>query len=162
MTLTVEDGSQVTGADSYITEAEYQAWADARFGAARSTAPADDAAAEVLILRAMDYFEELDFIGNKYTEAQPLQWPRADVVIDKFGVDADEIPSQVKRALYELTYVEELGDGELNQISRKTKREKVDEIEVEYADSSASRKTSPAVRRALKKLVRSSFGVIRA
>ena len=162
MALTIEDGTIVTGADSYITETEYQTWADARFGASRSTAPANDAAAEVLILRAMDYFEKLNFIGHKGTEAQELQWPRIDVFIDKFPIDSNEIPNQVKRALYELTYVEEIGDGELNQVDRKTIKEKVDVIEVEYANNSSSKKFSPAVTRALRKLVRAPYSVMRA
>lgn len=162
MALTIEDGTIVTGADSYITETEYQTWADARFGAARSTAPANDAAAEVLILRAMDYFEELDFIGLKSLETQDLQWPRVDACIDRYAVDSDEIPAQVKRALYELTYVEELGDSELAQIDRKTVKEKVDVLEVEYAANSFSKKFSPAVHRALRKLIRAPYSVMRA
>lgn len=162
MTLIIEDGSVVTGADSYITEAEYQTWADARFGASRSTAPADDAAAEVLILRAMDYFEELNFLGMKYSEDQELQWPRTDVCIDRFSISSNEIPSQVKRALYELTYVEETGEGELNTIERKTSREKIGELEVEYATGSSSRTFSPAVTRAIRKLIRAPYAVSRA
>lgn len=161
MSLTIEDGTLVTSADSYITETEYQTWADARFGASRSTAPADDAAAEVLILRAMDYFEGLDFIGMKRTEDQDLQWPRTEVYIDRYAVDTNEIPTQVKRALYELTYVEELGDSELAQIDRKTVKEKIDVLEVEYAATSSSKKFSPAVHRALRKLVRAASSVAR-
>ncbi|MFW0776261.1 MAG: DnaT-like ssDNA-binding protein, partial [Rickettsiales bacterium] len=35
MALVIEDGSIVSGANSYITVAEYSTWADARFGASR-------------------------------------------------------------------------------------------------------------------------------
>lgn len=161
MALTIEDGSVVTGADSYITATEYQTWADARFGSARSTAPADDAAAEVLIRRAMDYFETLPFFGFKSEEAQPLQWPRYDVWIDGYPVDGDEIPADVKRALYELTYAEEQSDGMFDEIKRKTRREKIGEIEVEYSDNSASRKIRPSVSASLRKLIRSQSMVYR-
>lgn len=165
MALTIEDGTNVTGADSYITVAEYNTWADARFGAARTTAPADDTAAEQLILRAMDYFETLNFKGTKTYESQPLQWPRSWVVIDRYAKEADEIPVEVKKALYELTYAEEQGDGELNQVERKVNSETVGPISVTYASGSASRTLNPGVSRALSKLVAggggSSFNVRR-
>lgn len=162
MSLVIEDGSNVTGANSYITEAEYQAWADARFGSGRSTAPANDAAAEVLILRAMDYFEGLNFIGIKANKSQPLQWPRYDVVIDGYDIDSDEIPSLVKSALYEITYAEESSNSELQTIERTTRREKIGDIEVEYKNNSASRTISPAITHALKKLVYPASRVFRA
>ncbi len=53
------------------------------------------------ILRAMDYIEDLSFIGFKETETQSLQWPRVNVVIDGFGLDASTIPDELKVAVYE-------------------------------------------------------------
>jgi len=153
MALTIEDGSQVSGADSYVTAAEYIAWADARFGAARSTAPADTDAAEVLILRAMDYFESLVFLGQKVSSTQSLQFPRVYLVIDGYDVLSTTIPADVKKSLYEITYAEELGTSELAQVDRKTKREKVGDIEIEYTDNSSSRTTTPAIRHSMRKLV---------
>lgn len=155
MALVIEDGTNVTGANSYITEAEYTTWANARFGTARATLPVDPAAYESLILRATDYFEALEFKGFKVTEGQPLQWPRNQVKIDGYYVDSGEIPAILKTALYELTYAEEVGDGELNQIERKTERERVDVIDVTYSSSASSRTLNPAVSRALRKLTKS-------
>lgn len=167
MALTIEDGTNVSGADSYITATEYQTWANARFGSGRSTAPANDAAAEQLILRAMDYFEGVMFQGIKTYESQPLQWPRAWVVIDGYAKESDEIPTEVKKALYELTYAEEQGDGELNQVERKVQSETVGPISVTYSSGSSSRTLNPSVSRALNKLIKkgaggSSFVVSRA
>lgn len=159
MALVIEDGSIVTGADSYITVAEYTAWADARFGDSRSTLPADTAAYEAIILRAMDYFEGLDFQGVLVNRDQPLQWPRSDAYIDGYDVPSDEIPDEVKKALYEITYTEETGVGELNAVDRKVESEKVGPIAVTYSSSSASRTISPALSRSLRKLTSGTSGL---
>ena len=160
MTLIIEDGTKVTGANSYITVAEYEAWVDARFGT-NHTGHGDDALVEQYILRAMDYFERLAFRGVKANEDQPLQWPRYNVNIDGYYKDATEIPAEVKTALYELTRAEETSDGLLNEVKRKTKREKIGDIEVEYSDNSSSRDMLPAVTHALRKLTVSPMQVVR-
>ena len=82
MTLIVEDGSRVAGANTYVSLAEFKAWADARLITYSS-----DSHVNANILRAMDYIEDLSFIGFKETETQSLQWPRVNVVIDGFGLD---------------------------------------------------------------------------
>lgn len=156
MTLIIEDGSIVSGANSYITIDEYAAWADARFGADRDAAPACDADVEALVFRAMDYFEAQSFQGVKVSSTQSLQWPRYGVSIDDYAVDSDSIPNEVKQSIYELAYAQELGSGELNTIERKTKREKVDVIEVEYADNASSTVINVSVPNAMKKLL--SYG----
>lgn len=158
MALVIEDGSIVAGATSYITVVEYNTWADARFGSARATAPADDAAAEQLILRAMDYFEAQSFKGYLVEQTQPLQWPRSWVVIDGYSVDPDEIPKEVKNSLYELAYAEEQGEGELNVLERKVTSEKVGPVAVSYSDSSSSRNSNVAVSSSMKKLLQNSGG----
>lgn len=149
MALVVETGSVVSGANSYITAAEYRAWAVDR---GITVAESDDAI-ERSILRAMDYFEQLLFIGNKANENQPLQWPRTEALIDGYYADATEIPTQVKRALYEATKVEIDGNSQHNNIDRRTIREKVGDIEVQYADNSESRNTTPSLTMALRKIV---------
>lgn len=156
MALTIEDGTVVSGADSYITVAEYNTWADARFGSGRSTAPATDAAAEQLILRAMDYFETLNFQGEIYDDDQPLQWPRTSVVIDRIPINYNEIPKEVKNALYELSYAEEKSLGMLNVWERKTIMEKVGPVEKRFSEGSATRKIPVAVHKWVKKLLVSS------
>jgi hypothetical protein len=152
MALIVEDGSIVAGANSYITVDEYIEWADSRFGS-RSTAPSCDSDAEALILRAMDYFDSQNFQGKKVISTQPLQWPRSWVVIDGYSVEADEIPEEVKRSIFELTYAEEIGEGMLSVIDRKVKKEKVASIEVEYSDGSSPRSIVSAVPSAMRKLL---------
>jgi hypothetical protein len=149
MALVVENGSVVSGANSYVTLAEYRAWANAR----GLTASDSDTVLERYVLRAMDYFEQLVFIGNKANENQPLQWPRTEALIDGYYADATEIPAQVKRALYEAVKVEADGYSELNNQDRRTIREKIGDIEIQYADNSENRTITPALTSALSKLV---------
>jgi len=156
MALVVEDGSIVTGANTYVTVAEFKAWADDR-----GITYGDDAAISADIYRAMDYFERLQFIGNKANENQPLQWPRTEALIDGYYADATEIPAPVKLAVYEAIVVEAAGNSELNVQDRKTLREKIGDIEVVYADNSENRKITPALQYALNKIVQPAFQVLR-
>lgn len=157
MALVVEDGSVVSGANSYVTLAEFKAWADSRAISYSDT----DATVEAQILRAMDYIERLQFIGNKANENQPLQWPRTEALIDGYYADATEIPTPVKIAVYEATVVQAAGYSELEVQSRKTLRERVGDIEVEYAENSENRTVTPALQYALNKIVAPALQVTR-
>tara|TARA_R110000823_G_scaffold203197_2_gene334052 strand:+ start:774 stop:1250 length:477 start_codon:yes stop_codon:yes gene_type:complete len=157
MGIVVENGSVVSGANSYVSLAEYRSWANDR-GILTSDS---DSVLERAIFRAMDYFESLQFIGNKANENQPLQWPRTEALIDGYYVDATEIPGQVKKALYEAAYVQQAGNSELNTQDRKASKEKIGDIEVTYADNSENRIISPALTFALSKIVRPAVQVSR-
>jgi len=159
MALVIETGQQSTTANSYVTVANYDAYLNARYP---SRTDISDAQAEAYILRGMDYFENLDFIGMKATEEQSLQWPRSGVNIDGYGKDTNEIPNEVLVSIYELAYGFEQGYGINDPISRETVKEKIGEIEVEYKNSSADRTLLPAASQALRKLIKSPMRVVRA
>lgn len=97
MALVIEDGSVVTGANSYVTLAEAQAYAVARGSTSASIT-------EVKLISAMDYLESLraDYQGSKISGDQVLQWPRTGVVVDDFAIGDDEIPSCLKAAQCQL------------------------------------------------------------
>lgn len=157
MALVVEDGSLVSGANSYVSRSDFTAWADAR----GITYPADTAELEQKILRAMDFIESLAFKGEKHTETQALQWPRDYVFIDGYSIEGDEIPAEVKIAVYESTKVEIDGDSKLTPSERETIREKVGDIEVQYSSSSSMKRSTPAIMKALYKLIHSPLEVSR-
>ncbi len=156
MALIVEDGTIVTGADSYVSVAGYEAWADAR------GIEYDSTLVESQILRAMDYIESLQFIGQKSTKAQPLQWPRVGVVVDGYELDYDEIPQQLTKAVYESVKAESEGVSQLANVERRTLSEKVGEIAVQYAENSNSTTSVIAINKALYKLLAPAFAVSRA
>lgn len=149
MALIVEDGSEVSGANSYVSVDNFIAWADAR-GVTYPALPE----LQQKILRAMDYIESLSFVGQKNTDTQALQWPRAYVTIDGYSVESDEIPTELKVAVYEATKIEIDGDSKLTASERETIKEKIGDIEVTYASSAGMKRQTPALTRALKKLVR--------
>ena len=157
MALVVEDGTLVTGADSYITLAEFKAWADKR-GISYGT----DEAVTQQIYRAMDYIESLDFIGEKSDENQSLQWPRDQVIIDGYYIDSDEMPAELKVAVYESVKAEIDGDSRMTASDRRTIQEKVGELQVTYAGNADVKRSIPAVMKALRKLINPKTAVGRA
>lgn len=104
MTITVEDGSLVTGANSYITEAQLGAHACAR-EITLTVKP------ETLIKKAMDFFESYDgrFMGQRVERDQALSFPRTDLFIEGWSWSHDEMPRQVINAI--LTLCMEINAG---------------------------------------------------
>lgn len=157
MALVVENGSNVSGANTYVTLAEFKAWADDR-----GITYGNDADVTKHIYRAMDFIERQNFQGRKANETQPLQWPRTDVLIDGYYVDATEIPKELKIALYEQINIEHLGFSNLETIDRRTIQESIGDISVTYDSNSSSKTDTPALTYALKKLIISDQTVTRA
>lgn len=93
MAITVEDGSNVAGANSYVD------LADARtlLQALGQDLDVVDATAEQQILNAARYVEAFRarYQGWKTTNGQPMQWPRSGVVIDDEYIDSDTIPQDL-------------------------------------------------------------------
>lgn len=130
MTLIVEDGTQVAGSNTYVSDAVYVAYAAAR----GKTIGSDATAREIELIKAMDYLEGFRdrFKGYKVAFDQSLQWPRTGVWIDSFQVDSDTVPQELKNAQMEtaiiLNSVEILNTGETRDVAS----EKVDVIERSY------------------------------
>lgn len=152
-----ETGQQSTTANSYVTEAGYNQYLEDRYD---RSAPASNVNLRY-IYRAMSYFESLDFIGEKATEDQALQWPRSRVRIDGYGFENTEIPNEVLVAIYEIAYGYEQGYGIDAPVPRETLKEKVNGVEVTYKNSSASRTLLPAASQALRKLVNNPMRTVR-
>lgn len=146
MALLVENGSGVENANSYVSEAELQQYADDR--GITLTGDLDQ-----LLIKAMDYLEGLSFIGIKKTEEQELQWPRRYVRIDGYCIANDEIPKELKKAQLAVAISIEEGNSPLSVIERSTKREKVGPIEVEYMDSASSTNIDRNININLHKLI---------
>lgn len=152
MAVVVETGSGDNPlANSYADETELSAYAAAR-GITLSGDPTE------LLIRSMDYTETQSFKGQKYTQAQPLQWPRSDVTIDGFTVAVDEIPNELKTAQLVTAVSVDSGIDPLATIEPAVKREKVDALEVEYQDGASSSSYNPEINRAFSKLVTGSGG----
>jgi len=137
MALIIEDGSIVAGSNSYVTDAEFTAYATARLISYPDTA----VLREPLIIKAMDYLESKVYAGVRTTPSdQELSWPRQNVTANDRLVASDEIPREMKNAQIEAAL--ELDSQELlvNSSVQNIQREKLDVIEVTYFDSGSNPK----------------------
>lgn len=132
--MIVEDGSGVTNSDSYVTRAEYIAYADTQ-----GVTITDSDASDVQLVKAQEYIahHEANLKGYKVDRDQSISYPRYDLTIEGFSWDSDEIPRQV--ILCQLAFALDINSGEdlynrsLNENTAITK-EKIDgAVEVTYA-----------------------------
>ena len=133
MTITVEDGSIVTGANSYAAVVDLASYAELRGICLDLTT----AQSEAYLIQAMDYIHDeygTKFQGDRIGSTQELDFPRTGVRVDEFNVDSDEIP---RHLIYgQLSKAIELSDPATYAAApANIKREKLDGVfEVEYAN----------------------------
>jgi len=156
-TITVESGTGSASSTSYVSEANFTAYNAER---AITLTGTYGTASEVLIL-AMDYLEQQMFKGYKNTKAQALQWPRTSVYIDGYSIDTTEIPALLKEAQMELAIGIDSGTNPLANVPRETIKERVGEIEVEYATGARDSTYLEAAHSKLSKLLKSN-GMLQA
>lgn len=163
MALVIEDGSGVSGANSYNTVQEIKDYASAR----GESVPSTDAEIEALAIQATDYMEQFrfDYQGSIVDPLQALSFPRTGVEIDGYEYPPTILPSQLAKAHAQATieaYTSEL----IPNPSQAVKKEKVDVLEVEYQDTSTSAVGFPKVEMLLRPLFSSrspfSIRVVRA
>lgn len=161
MSLIIETGGIVPGANSYASLATVSAYHLSRNNAAWA-AETHDEVQEAAILRAMDYIEAQNWLGMAYSGPvggvgyQPLQWPRVDVYVGGFELAYDEIPPKVISALCEAALVELVTPGALSVALERggsVIREKVDVIETEYASGAPAVTVYQTIRQHLRGLV---------
>lgn len=150
MTIIVEDGTIVANANSYVTELELTTYATSR-GITLSGTP------EQLLIVAMDFIEQQNFIGTKSTRDQSLQWPRESVWVDGYYYEPDEIPVELKTSQMTAAISVDQGNDPSAIIEPAVKREKVDVLEVEYQDG-AGGSIDVALMRSLSKIIVNSSG----
>lgn len=131
--LVVEDGTSKSNSNTYVSEAEFLAYAEG-MGFEVAT-PADVVPA---LLKGTQYLEivpRADYQGAKTLSTQALQWPRRGVTIDCVAFSEAEIPRELKTAQMELALIAMQDDFlELfkNTDGYPVYRVKVDVIEEQY------------------------------
>lgn len=98
--LIIEDGSIVANANSFVTDAEFNIYANLR----NLEVPATQPDRESLLVLAMDYLfsKEQEFKGSRVSAAQLLPYPRIGVCALGFNIPSDAIPLSLKSAQMEL------------------------------------------------------------
>lgn len=137
MTIIVEDGSNVSDANSYVNLID----ARAILIPLGQNLDIDDAIAEQQILNATRYIEAFRkrYQGWKTNNNQAMQWPRSGVVIDGISIDIDIIPQDLIDAQVFSAY--EFSKNQILQPSspgQSVKSEEiVDAVKVSYFDTGA-------------------------
>jgi hypothetical protein len=159
MALTVEDGTGLAAADSYISEANADAYAVARYGATDPFAVLTTAQQEEKLRLAAqeldgEYLERLK--GVRKTQLQGLAWPRKNVRdLDDYAVDADSVPVVVQEAQVE--YARRITDGTDihpdQERGGRVKREKIDVIDITYMDGAPASTIFDQVDRMMRSLL---------
>lgn len=156
MTLIVETGSIVAGANSYVSVADAQAILTGRGLATVVT--------EAALLRSMDMLESLTWCGLRISEQQPLSFPRSGVTLsDNRTLPSNAIPQELINAQSWAAHYILTGSDPAAAAVAGVKREKVDVLEVEYATSSKTSITvsdMPNVKNAMRYLICSNAGRI--
>lgn len=91
MSLIIETGAGVTGADSYATAAALVS----RAAAYGWTIPATTDAQNILLRRAAEAMNGMDWKGRRVKALQALDWPRFAVTVDFETLAATAIPAQI-------------------------------------------------------------------
>ena len=92
MTITVEDGTIVSGANSYVDYDDLVAYGLER-GVTVTTTQADG---EVFLFNSMDVLNGECWRGTRIDIDQELDFPRANIWRDGFVLPHDEIPDELK------------------------------------------------------------------
>lgn len=160
MSLTIEDGSGKSNADSYISSADASSYLASLYGADEAFAVlADSDAKDAILRRACVYIETVygpRFSGYQLTKAQALSWPRFGAALINgffnpspgygpmgaggFYLASDEIPVQLGRAQAELARRINAGTDPRPDLERGggVQSETVDVISVTYAPGASS------------------------
>jgi hypothetical protein len=139
MAFVVEDGTGLENSTSYVDLDFANAYADSFFAEDDYIAwgGATDATKERLLNRATMYLDRTYvFNGQKGSSTQALQFPR-EYLYDSLGNLIDGVPAVIKQATC-LVALRMLHGITLDpDVDRKTKREKIDAIDITYADNSS-------------------------
>lgn len=154
--LIVEDGSIVSGAESYCTVA----FADTRLGNRGFTIWTDltTEQKEQSLRRATDYMTQSyrsSWNGMRVSSIQELDFPRYNIVVDGFSIDSNIVPLDIQRACAELAFRAAAGDLD-EDLSQGVVSEKVGTLEVVYDTNSKRSKTYNAVSKLLSPYMSSS------
>lgn len=179
ITIIVETGAVVTGANSFVSLADFKTYHGDRGNALTAyTDPQQQAA----LVKAGDYLNGLVWKGVKTGRDNPMCWPRYGTetggsiwnqlvypasewvgVLDKDGfyIPTDEVPAEVVSAQCEAAYLNLGGESLQPTLSRggQVKMKKVDVIQTEYFPGASPVSRYLAVESLLKGLLRSGISV---
>jgi hypothetical protein len=133
--------ASVSAADGYVADRGIEGWATL-----------SNTAKEQALIKATDYLEATyrdAFKGYRIAAAQTLSWPRSNVIVDGFLLDANIVPTPVINSCIEMALRAAGGETLIADQGQRVKREKIDVIEIEYQDYSDPAARYPFINRML-------------
>lgn len=153
MAFTVEDGSGLAAANSYVSVADARSYAVDR----GLTLPTDALACEQALVKAADYIDnhyENRLQGRTVSAEQSMQWPRTSVYVDGRLLAYTAVPARVIAAQIEAAVAITAGtDLSPTMTQAPVKRERIGSLEKEYATDGGRGRTRPSVT-AVDRLIR--------
>ena len=132
MSLIVETGAGVAGANSYVSVETYRAFMLAR----GIIVSAEDADCEAFLLKSMDQLNSVNYSGSRVNDDQSLPYPRYGVYLsDNRYNEHTNIPNELAAAQMWLANYIENGSDPATLPSAGVLSEKIDVIEITYKDS---------------------------
>lgn len=148
MPLVKETGAGVPGANTYADAADLAAFAAAR----GITIPADAAAQEILLTKAMDFLETLDprYQGYRSFVGQSLSWPRYPVYLEDSWIDNNIIPPALVKAQCVIAVAAQTVDlfPNASGVARLKTHTTVGPITIEYSSQDAEKNLRPIITQA--------------
>lgn len=140
ITLTLETGAGVSGANTFAALATAQAYAEAHVGGATWLASDEEKQKASLVQATRMLCQRLTWKGYKVAVDQATVFPR-NYLYDSEGnlFDSDVVPQQVVDATCELA-IQLVSEDFSQDAGGAVIREKVDVLEVQYAESSTRRR----------------------
>lgn len=113
MTVIVEDGSNIAGAEAWADLAALDVWILSHQGAASDE---EDPVREAAIRRAAAYLNTLPWKGTRTSgRSQTMSWPRTGASdIEGLSIASSEIPSELVQAQHSLSWAELSSPGVLS------------------------------------------------
>lgn len=150
MALIIEDGTNISNANSLVTLSEADAYFTAR---AITTWTGTDSAKQAALIRAMQYLNGLSWQGLPVVYNQPLAWPRCYVNLPSGDYwPQGEIPKQVKDAQCEIALRWLIGEDLTPDMDPGGQiiRERIEgAMEIEYAPGGSNGKRVQSAERLL-------------
>ena len=143
--MTVEDGTGLETANSYISEADCDTYHSDRGNTAWTGTTAVKEAALIKAAQYIDGRYRSRWKGIPLTSVQALCWPREDIY-DERDEEIEGIPQRLKYAVCEAA-IRALTEDLNPDLERggRIKREKVGPLDTEYADNAPARTSMPVV-----------------
>ncbi len=156
MALIVEDGTGKADADAFVSVADCDAY---HVALGNSDWTGDETVKEAAIRRSTAYLTTAYvYVGERLKgRSQSLSWPRNNAYdVEGDLVPNNEVPTEIVAATCEAALYELTNPNGLNQVitlTERTKSEKVDVIEVEYAGTSGGVDAAKPVLTKLENLI---------